>query len=166
MAMIQVWELLSYMVTVIGLPVAIFFFVYEQRRQRENEEEEIYQILSDGYIDFLKLAIDNPDLKLQANAAVLDLTEEQRERMLAMFGILISLFERAYLVVYDDNMSERRARRWRSWEDFMREWCRREDFRDNLDLLLPGEDPDFAVHIRKIAEEENASPRPAVTASS
>jgi hypothetical protein len=154
MGTIQVWELLSYMITVIGLPVAIFFFVYEQRRQRENEEEEIYQILSDGYIDFLKLAIANPDLKLQANSAISNPTAEQKERMLAMFGILVSLFERAYLVVYDEKMSHRRARRWRSWEDFMQEWCRREDFRDNLPFLLVGEDPDFADHIRAIADKE------------
>jgi hypothetical protein len=36
----------------------------------------------------------------------------------------------------------------------MREWCRREDFRRALPRLLPGEDPDFAAYIRRLAEEE------------
>jgi hypothetical protein len=34
------WELLSYLVTVIGLPLAIFTFWTEQRKERENEDEE------------------------------------------------------------------------------------------------------------------------------
>ena len=31
---IQTWELLSYVVTVFGLPMAILVFVWEQRRDR------------------------------------------------------------------------------------------------------------------------------------
>jgi hypothetical protein len=58
---LEVWELLSYIVTVFGLPLAIFIFLYEQRKERENEDEEIYQLLSDAYTDFLKLVIPNPD---------------------------------------------------------------------------------------------------------
>ena len=30
----EVWELLSYVVTVIGLPLAILVFIWEQRRER------------------------------------------------------------------------------------------------------------------------------------
>lgn len=36
---LETWELLSYVVTVIGLPLAIGIFLYEQRKERENEEE-------------------------------------------------------------------------------------------------------------------------------
>jgi hypothetical protein len=149
-------EILSLYVTIIGLPLAIFIFVYEQQKERANEEEEIYQLLSDGYTDFLKLTLEHPDLKLQSRTATPNLTEDQVERMLAMFAILIALFERAYLVAYDDDLPPRKLRRWASWEDFMREWCRREDFRLALPQLLPGEDPEFAVYISRIAEEEAA----------
>jgi hypothetical protein len=38
----------------------------------------------------------------------------------------------------------------------MREWCRREDFRNMLPQLLPGEDPEFAAYIVRIADEEAA----------
>lgn len=154
MDLITVLEMLSYTVTVVGLPLAIFIFIYEQRKERENEEEEIYQLLSDSYVDFLKLALDNPDLRLQSRAATSGLTDEQSERLLAMFGILVSLFERAYVVAYEDDMPPRKMRRWRSWDDFMREWCRREDFRNALPQLLPGEDPDFAAYLERLAREE------------
>jgi hypothetical protein len=148
------WEMLSYIVTVFGLPLAIFAFLHEQRKERENEEEEVYQQLSDTYTDFLKLVIANPDLKLRSQASTPDLNEEQVERMQAMFEILISLFERAYLLAYEEDMSQKQLRRWCSWEDYMREWCRREDFREQLPRLLQGEDPDFAGYIVRLSAEE------------
>ncbi len=154
MRALEIWELLSYIITVFGLPIAIFIFIYEQRKERENEEEEIYQLLSDDYTDFLKLVLDNPDLKLRSQTATPDLTEEQQERMLAIFEILVSLLERAYLLVYEDKMSGKQLRRWHSWEDYMREWCRRDDFRRYLPRLLRGEDPDFAAYIQQLAKEE------------
>ncbi|KQU75781.1 hypothetical protein ASC75_17270 [Aminobacter sp. DSM 101952] len=156
MPFMQIVELLSMLVTIFGLPLAIFIFVYEQRKERVNEEEEIYQMLSDGYTSFLTLSLQHSDLRLQSEKATLDLDDEQRDRLLAMFAILIALFERAYLVAYEPDMPERRRRRWSSWEDFMREWCRREDFRHALPQLLPGEDPEFAVYIRRLAQEEAA----------
>ena len=151
---LESWELASYVVTVLGLPLLIFIFVYEQRKERENEEEAVYQLLSDAYTDFLKLVIANPDLKLRSEAATPDLTGEQRERMLIIFDMLISLFERAYLLVYEDDMSEKQLRRWHSWDDYMREWCKRNDFRKQLPELLQGEDKDFADYISRLAQEE------------
>ena len=150
----EVWELLSYIVTVIGLPMAIGVFLFEQRKERDNEDEEVYQLLSDAYNDFLKLVLANPDLKLRSQAATPDLTEEQHERMQVIFEMLISLFERAYLTAFDDRMTAKQHRRWHSWDDFMREWVRRDDFRVMLPRLLQGEDPDFAVYIRRLAAEE------------
>jgi hypothetical protein len=147
----ETWELLSYVVTVVGLPLAIGVFLFEQRKERENEEEEVYQLLSDNYQDFLKVALDNPDLRLFSADATPSLTEEQDERLLIIFEMLISLFERAYLLLYDDDMSSRQARRWHSWEDYILEWCRRSDFRSRLPQLLSGEDPDFVRYVERLA---------------
>jgi hypothetical protein len=149
------WELASFIVTTLGLPVAILFFAWEQRKERDNEEEEAYQLLSNAYNDFLKIVLANPDLQLRTNEPLLDPTAEQRERMLVIFDMLMSLFERAYLVAHKPRMGETEARRWNSWDDYMREWCRREDFRNALPLLLGGEDPEFQHYIRRIAEEES-----------
>src|SRR5688572_9625100 len=95
-----IWEWLSYVVTVVGLPLAIFVFIFEQRKERNNEEEAVYQLLSDNYQDFLKVALDNTDLKLFSAEQTPDLSEEQKERMFIIFNMLISLLERAYLLLY------------------------------------------------------------------
>ncbi|MEY3608681.1 MAG: hypothetical protein RLZZ447_1469 [Verrucomicrobiota bacterium] len=155
---LRTWELLSYLVTVIGLPLAIMIFVYEQRRERQNDQEEIFQRLSDEYREFLKLVLENSDLHLlQRDASSRELSAEQKERRFVIFGILVSLFERAYLLVYEDKMDKQTARLWQSWEDYMREWLRRAEFRDALPQLLPGEDPDFTSHIQRLAEAERAA---------
>lgn len=148
---IESWELLSYVVTVIGLPIAIAVFLYEKRQERANEEEEVYELLSGHYHDFLKLALENADLRLLSRLRTTDLTAEQQERMHAIFGLLIALFERAYLLMYENDLSGKEARRWRSWEDFMQEWCGRDDFREAMPELLRGEDPEFADYLKKLA---------------
>lgn len=158
---LQFFEFLSYIVTVIGLPFAIIVFLLENRKERQNDEEEIYQRLSDEYREFLKLVLDNADLKLLRTAgAQMELTDEQKERRTAIFGILISLFERAYLLVYEDDLDRNALRRWKSWEDYMREWLRRADFRSALATLLPGEDEEFCAYILRLAGEEAQSLNP------
>ena len=147
------WEILSFIVTVIGLPVAIVIFFYQARRERANEEEEEYQLLNDAYNEFLRVVLEHPDLHLRSNNTP-NLTPDQEERMLVIFDMLIAFFERAYLVAYSPDMPPDKARRWNSWEDFMREWCRRENFRARLPELLRGEDPEFSAYIRALAEEE------------
>jgi hypothetical protein len=151
-----IWEWLSYVVTVIGLPLAILVFIYEQRKERNNEEEEVYQLLSDNYQDFLKVALDNTDLRLFTTEQTPDLTDEQRERMFIIFNMLISLLERAYLLLYEERMSPQQLRRWQSWDDYMREWCSRGDFRAMLPELLRGEDPGFVSYIRNLAAQYGA----------
>lgn len=108
--------------------------------------------LSDEYADFMRLVIDNADLRLRAPIPPTNLSEEQQERKLALFAILVSLFERAYVLVYEEHMSRQQQRLWQSWEDYMHEWSKREDFRAALPSLLVGEDPEFVATIRRIAQ--------------
>jgi hypothetical protein len=153
---LELWELASYVVTVLGLPLAIGVYLYEQRKERANEEEEVYTVLSDNYQDFLKVALENSDLKLFSTPKLLDPTDEQRERTTVIFGMLISLFERAYLLLYEPGLTDDKLRRWRSWEDYMREWLGRDAFRAQLPELVKGEDPEFAEYIQKLAADAAA----------
>ena len=147
-------ELASFIVTVIGLPFAILVFIRQQRAERENEDEEAYLHLADAYNDFLRIVLANSDLQLRTQVALPQPSAEQKERMLVIFDMLISLFERAYLVAHKPSMSPTEQRRWNSWDDYMREWCRREDFFNALPFLLRGEDPEFQSYITRVAAEE------------
>lgn len=149
----ELLEVASFIVTVVGLPFAIWVFTTQQRAERENEEEEAYLHLADAYNDFLKVVLAHSDLQLRTNTALPHPTAEQSERMLVIFDMLISLFERAYLVAFKPEMSATEQRRWNSWDDYMREWCQREDFHNALPFLLRGEDPEFQRYIQRVAQE-------------
>ena len=148
-------EALSYAVTILGFPAAIGVFVYEQRQRLANEENEIHRNLSEEYDNFLRLVLDNADLLLLRRAgAAPDLSEEQLERREILFRMLLSLFEKAYIILYDEGMGRDARRRWLSWEDDMREWCRRKDFQTVLPELLEGEDDQFSAYILALARSE------------
>jgi hypothetical protein len=151
------WEGASYVVTVIGLPFAIGVFIMEQRRERQNEDEEIFQYLSEEYAEFQKLVLENADLQLNfgPDDPNRDLSAEDRERKRILYDVLISLFERAYILVYEERMDKQTSRLWASWEDYMRHWCRRRDFRTLLPELLQGEDADFVGYMTRIADQES-----------
>jgi hypothetical protein len=151
MTSLEYWELASYVVTVVGLPFAIIVFMLEQRKERQNEDEEIYQELSDEYANFSKLLLKNADLRLMSKEVPdPSMTEEQLERKKIMFDILISLFERAFILVHEENMNAQTRRLWTTWDDYIRYWCRRQDFREALPELLEGEDPDFCNYMRQV----------------
>ena len=157
MSWMNVVEFSFYLVETFALPFAIMVFVFERRKERIADQEELYQRLSDEYTNFLKLVLDNADLQLLRKGASLPaLTEEQKERRHALFGILVSIFERAYILVYEEQMDKQTKRLWSSWEDYMREWCRHPDFQQALPELLEGEDPDFRKHIQRIARSTPA----------
>ncbi|MDP3138456.1 MAG: hypothetical protein Q8N17_19235, partial [Burkholderiaceae bacterium] len=79
-------EAASYIVTIIGLPLAIGVYINDRRRERQTDEEEIFLRLADEYAAFMRLVIDNADLNLLSPVAKGELNEEQRERKRALFA--------------------------------------------------------------------------------
>ncbi len=158
MSTLEYWELASYVVTVFGLPFALGVFMLEQKKERENEDDEIYQKLSDEYAEFSILLLKNADLQLVTKYVPDEqLTDDQKERKSIIFEILISLFERAFILVYEDEMDTRTKRHWSSWEDYIQFWLKRPDFCNSLDALLEGEDPDFQRYMRSLLNTKSAS---------
>ena len=155
----QIWELLANIVTALGFPFGIFVFWAQQRKARENEAQHTWALLTDNYIRFMELVLEHPDLGMNADEPVPNLSEEQRERTTALFSILLALFERSYLNLYRSNMRGRELRRWRAWEDYMRAWCRRSDFRAVLPDLATGGDPEFVAFFAAIARREAQAAR-------
>jgi hypothetical protein len=150
----------SYLVTVIGLPVAIFALWRQARDERVNErkeieqrEEETYLRLSEQYTEFVESVLRYPELGLHPRLPpTRDLSVEEQARRLLFFEILIALFERAYILLHEDALDPQGARRWQSWADYMEQWCGREDFRAMLPDLLRGEDPAFSRYILALGE--------------
>lgn len=154
-------EFASYAVTVVGLPLAVAVLLRESRKERAAEEKEIeqrreaiYQEVSDEYVQFMKLLLQYPELRLLHDQPDAMFTPEQREQRSLIFGILVSLLERAFILLHEPDMDEEGRRRWQSWDDYARVWCRRADFREALALHIEGEDPAFRDYILAIARQD------------
>ncbi len=149
---LQAWEMASYVVTVVGLPYALAMVMVDNYKERQIENEELYQKLAEEYAKFANLMIDNADLRLMTGYIPdRELSPEQVERKKIIFDMLVALFERAYILVYEEKMDRQTKRLWATWEDYIKFWCRRDDFKRMLPELLVGEDPDFTSYMRRAA---------------
>jgi hypothetical protein len=152
MTLLEQLELWSYVATIVGFPWLILTFWYERKKERINDQEELFLSLSREYDEFLRLVLANSDLQLMSNSSQ-SLEGEKAERRHIIFGILVSIFERAFILVYEDDMDKQTARLWQSWEDYIKEWCSRDDFRTGLKHHLHGEDPDFVRYMSALLEK-------------
>ena len=152
---LQIWEFLSYLVTVLGLPLAGFALWREMRAERANEvkeldqrEDEIYVALSQQYSAILEAALAHPELDVLEPSSAETLTPDQRRRQSIYFEMLMALFERAFILLYEDAPSGQGGRRWGSWADFFAYWLKRPDFARYVEANLQGEDPAFVAFVR------------------
>jgi hypothetical protein len=162
---LRMLEFGSYLVTVVGLPLAIFALWRDARAERDNErkeieqrDEETYLRLSEQYTEFLGSVLEYPELGLHPRLpAPRELDAEQQARKLLFFEMLVALFERAYILLHEESLDAQGARRWQSWADYMEQWCAREDFRDAMPVMLVGEDPAFSRYILDLCERARAA---------
>ncbi len=156
MTVSEFWMVAANIALALSAPYAVALFMYEQSMGKKVKNEEMYQKLSEEYAKFNDLLIRNSDLRLRTNPVPdADLTPEQKERKKNIYDSLVSLFEQAFILVYEQKMDKEAQRLWSTWEDYMLFWCKRPDFRAFLPELLPGEDPDFVVYLRRIAKLED-----------
>ena len=154
-------EALSYLATIIGIPVAIVAFIAEKRKDRRARARDAYVEANARYIDYLTLCLEHPELD------GFDLSEQDPDvrksgldvKKLALFTILISILETGY-VLYADQRENARLRQWQGWHDYMVMWARRADFRIVWPLLGPQFDTEFVQHMEKIMRETERTMAP------
>jgi hypothetical protein len=138
------WEMLSYVVTVLGLPAAIFLYFRDNERERLAEQQEIDGQLKEEYNDILDNLIEHPELDHHDAP----LKGEQALQQARIYQKLIGCFETSFIRLYD--RPERELQRmWYSWQDIIDEWLRQPNFAQELPKLLVGEDENFAIYMKQ-----------------
>ena len=138
-------ELLSYVATVVGIPMAIVIFIIQEHKERESEQEEIYDKLMDHYSRIQEKLFEHPEL--DQHDIPLDDAEAAR-RQLILYEMLVSLFERAFILLQGETAPSYR-RMWNSWLDYIEIWCERPNFRAALPRLMLREDAAFVAVMAK-----------------
>lgn len=150
-------EFLSYVVTVVGLPLAIALFLYEQKKERLAEREEIDGDLVEEYADIIDKFIEHPELDQHKQALADPVQAKQQFRI---YEMIVSFFERAFIQLYGKKHQIYR-RMWYSWEDYIDTWLEKPNFRAALPKLMIGEDPRFIAYIQsKVGIKYDQAPKP------
>ena len=123
-------EDLSYVVTLLGVPLAIFVYLREQRHLRDEREYGTYDALDQKYIEVQQLCLDHAELDVfdTAYENPPELSETQKKQEEAIFLIRISLFERAFLM-YQRAPSKIIKDQWKGWDMEIKEWLERDNFK-------------------------------------
>jgi hypothetical protein len=117
----------------------------EQRRQAEEKKTEIYNQLIQGYVDWQKLCLEYIDLDIAdyPDETPKELTPVQAKQEQLALGILIELFEEAFLA-YLDAPSDLRTYQWHGWELYIDDYCLKANFRKVWNLSRPNMDVRFS----------------------
>ncbi len=151
MTLLETLQMLSYIATLVGIPVGLFVYIEEKRKERKDREYGTYNALDEKYKEFLVLCMDNPDLDLYdvpiKNAK--KLTEDQKVQQLALFDILVSLLERAFLM-YRDQSNRVKQKQWKGWVVYMDDYAAHPTFRKLWKERGMEYDEDFMVYMGRI----------------
>ncbi|HEY8190019.1 MAG TPA: hypothetical protein VIF12_04995 [Micavibrio sp.] len=143
---LEFMELLSYIATVIGIPLAIATFILQEKKERQSEQEEIYDKLMGHYSEIQEKLFEYPELD-QHDVMITDPEAARRQQIL--YEMLVSLFERAFILLYGETDPAYR-RMWNSWLDYIDIWASRPNFRAVLPTMMRGEDPYFTHFMAEI----------------
>lgn len=147
---LEFWEMLSYVVTVLGLPAAIFLYFKDNTKERLAEQQEIDGQLKEEYNDILDNLIEHPALDRHDKP----LSGDQALQQARIYQKLIGCFETSFIRLYD--RPERDLQRmWYSWQDIIDEWLRQPNFAQALPQLLVGEDENFAIYMEQRLEAKD-----------
>lgn len=146
----QYFEFATFIVTLLGVPAAIFIYSKEQRLQRDEREYGTYDALDEKYIELQQLCIEYPELDIfdTPYKTPRKLTEAQEKQEEAIMLIRISIFERSFLM-YQRTPTKAKSDQWQGWEDEINEWLERKNFRAVWDIHAPYYDKTFFSYFNR-----------------
>ena len=153
----DIFELASYIVVVLGVPIGLFQYYQSKVRERQERESRVFDAVSASYLDFQRTCLQYPYLDVFdiPDAAPATLTPAQQKEELIAFAILFSIFERAYLL-YVANQTPITEAQWQGWDQHMRGYFRRANFRRAWHTGDGSYDPRFNEYMRRIEAESVA----------
>ena len=150
----QLLEIVTFMITIIGVPAAIYIYSKEQRLQREEREYGTYDALDNKYIELQQLCLEYPELDIfdTPYETPRELSEEQEMQEEAILLIRISIFERAFLM-YQRASSKGKFDQWKGWDTDMKEWLERKNFKNAWNKNHLYYDNEFVEYLNKYLSE-------------
>ncbi len=141
---VKILEGISYCVVIIGLPVAIFQFFRNTKKEREKRELDGIIKANEQYWEFLTICFENPSLD------IFDISDEEivksfkgNKKELIGFTMLVALFERVFVMTYKNQNDSFRERHWSGWQELIDRYCQRQGFHDAWKVIGVDWDKEF-----------------------
>ncbi|MBN2807559.1 MAG: hypothetical protein JXR22_12950 [Prolixibacteraceae bacterium] len=151
--LIDLIQIVSGIVTILGLPLALVLFFNEKRKERKEREYGTYNALDDKYIRFLELCLEKPELDVIEYPINTDVKLKDRQEQI-LFLILISNLERAFLM-YHDQSNKIKESQWLGWVAYMKDYAKKDNFRKKWPELGTQFDKQFVEFMDSLMNDKN-----------
>lgn len=139
----------------VGLVLTVTSYRRNLRLERNRKEHQIFDELDNKYVEFMYKATEHPRLDLFSQPATSPRTPEELQQERALYAVLISIFERAYILFEEQSQ----GRQFEGWVRCMRSYCLRESFQKEWQAIGNQFDKNFQEKMALIIEEESKNSR-------
>ncbi len=140
----DVAQIIYYITLSVAGPLALIEFFRSRNADRRSNEYKIYDELNNRFFEYQKIALEYYDLDIldvPNNDPSLAFDKKRKQEMVA-HAMLFSLFERAFLMFYQQE-DQFRLRQWSGWKHFLNDFIRRESVRSAWKISRETYDTDF-----------------------
>jgi len=120
----------GFLITIGGFFFALRTYMAERERERLERAYGTFDDLDNKYVEFMYKCTEYPRLDFFSVPAPKDRNLSEADLLVerAMFAVLISIFERAYLMFERHADREARERQYPGWVECMKTYCTRGSF--------------------------------------
>tara|TARA_R110000787_G_scaffold232870_1_gene339942 strand:+ start:1625 stop:2125 length:501 start_codon:yes stop_codon:yes gene_type:complete len=150
------FELIAYIVTIFGFPIAIYIFYLERERERAEIKAQALTQSSDRYVEFLTLSLNYPRLDV-FSVPILDkyeLTAEEVRIESSLISMLIDMFEKAYLMYHLEQKCIHESQ-WNGWIGTIKSYCFRDNFTREWEIVGTQFDVSFYSFMQDLINEKS-----------
>jgi len=160
--------ILGIVFALVGLTVSLRTFIAERKKEHLEREYGTFDSLDNKYVEFMYACTQHPNLDLFSEPLGKDrvATKEELNVERALFSVLISIFERAFVMFERRAGKDMKELQYLGWLECMRSYCIRESFLFEWKKIGNQFDNDFKKRLNDLIEEELAKANTKETISS
>lgn len=144
-------ELIADFATIVGFPLAFAVFWWQKNEERKQSHLNTYSSVDEKFFEYLKICSENPKLhcSLYSDDSI-ELSEEQNIQRIAIYEMLICVFERVHIYYTYKYKNPRMVNQEKGWEVYIKKWLNKDSFRKVWNEVKDSYDSDFVEYLEKI----------------
>ncbi len=145
---------LGLILTIVGLFFAVRSYKVEREKERLEKAYGTFDDLDNKYVEFMYKCTEYPNLDLFSIPARAGRKISKHDILIerALYSVLISIFERAFLMFERHADKDAKDRQYSGWVECMKSYCTRESFLHEWNLIGHQFDTRFHDMMKQLIE--------------